>query len=94
MKKEEERCPEVEMMVRMREEKKVNKLVTRCFYQSNRIRRGCQKQIIATWREIGTSEITEQRLFDQARVIRINRWITEVELEEIRRKILTPKDSQ
>ena len=38
------------------------------------------------WRETGTFEITEQRLVDQARVIRTNEWLSEVELEEITRK--------
>ena len=38
------------------------------------------------WRETGTFEITEQRLVDQARVIRTNEWLSEVELEEIMRK--------
>ena len=40
---------------------------------------------------IGTFEITEQRLVDQARVVRTSQWLTEVELEEIMRKILTPR---
>ena len=42
--------------------------------------------MIAIWREIGIFEITEQRLVDQARVVRTNEGLTEVELEEIRRK--------
>ena len=50
--------------------------------------------MIAIWREIGTLEITEQRLVDQARVVRTNEWLTEVELEEIKRKILTPRDGE
>ena len=44
----------------------------------------------AIWREIGTFEITEHRLVDQERVIRTNEWLTEMELEEKRRKMLTP----
>ena len=48
--------------------------------------------MIAIWREIGTFKITEQRLVDQARVVRTNELLTEVELEEIRRRILTPRD--
>ena len=43
----------------------------------------------AIWREIGTFELTEQRLVDQARVIRTDEWLTEVELEKIWIKILT-----
>ena len=50
--------------------------------------------MIAIWREIGTFEITEQRLADQARIIRTNEWLTEVELEKIRRKILTRRDGE
>ena len=61
----EERDPEVEMMVRRRWTKEENKLVMRCFYQNDPTRRGYQKRMIAIWREIGTFEITEQRLVDQ-----------------------------
>ena len=43
--------------------------------------------MIAIQRELGTFEITEQGLADQARVIRTNEWLTEVELEEIGEKI-------
>ena len=58
----------------------------RCFYQSDPTRRGYQKRMIAIQRELGTFEITEQGLADQARVIRTNEWLTEVELEEIGEK--------
>ena len=92
--KEEERDSEVEVMVKRRWTKEGNKLVTRCFYQSDPTRRGYQKPMICIWREIGTFEITEQRLVDQARVVRTNEWLTEVELEEIRRKMLTPRDGE
>ena len=47
--------------------------------------------MIAIWREIGTFVITEQQLVDQARVIRTNKWLTEVEFEEIRRKFWHPE---
>ena len=50
--------------------------------------------MIAIWGEIGSFEITEQRLVDQARVVRTNEWLTKVELEEIRRKILAPRDGE
>ena len=48
--------------------------------------------MIAIYREKGTIEITEQRLADQVRVNRTNKWLTGVKLEEIRRKFLTPRD--
>ena len=78
--RKEERDPEVETMVRRRWTEEENKLVMRYFYQSDPTRRGYQKWKIAISREIGTFEITEQRRVDQARVIRTNEWLTEVEL--------------
>ena len=42
--------------------------------------------MIAIWRDVGTFEITEQRLVDQVRVFRANEWLTEVELQEIAKK--------
>ena len=69
--RKEGRDPEVEMMVR-RWTKEENKLVMRSFCQSDPTRRGCRKRMIAIWREITTSEITEQRLLHLARVVRTN----------------------
>ena len=40
-----------------------------------------------TWDEIGVFPVTEQRLAAQARQIRRNKWLTEIEVEEIRRKL-------
>ena len=54
MDKEEERDPEVEMMVRSSWTKELNKLVMIFFYQSDPTKRGYQKQMIAIWRESGT----------------------------------------
>ena len=39
------------------------------------------------WKDKGTFESTEQRVCDQARTIRKNGWLSELELEMIRRKI-------
>ena len=79
------------MMVRRMWTKKVNKLAMRCFYQSDSTRRGYRKQMIE---DIGTFEITEQLLTDKVRVIRTNKWLIEVDLEEVRRKILIPRDGE
>ena len=83
----EERDPEVEMMARTTRTNKENKLVMRCFCQSEHTRGEYQKRMIAIWREIGTFVITEKRLVDLARVVRTNEWLTAVELEKISRKI-------
>ena len=37
------------------------------------------------WDEIGVFPVIEQRLADQAREIRTNKWFTNIEIEEIRR---------
>ena len=44
------------------------------------------------WKEQYGTEITEQCLCDQARMIRKNKWITKLELENIRRKVFKKKD--
>ena len=92
--REGERDSEVVMMVRRRWTKsgQDGQLVMRCFYQSDPTSRGYRKQMIATWREIGTFEITEQRLVDQVRVTWTNEWLTERKLEEIRRNFSIPID--
>ena len=38
------------------------------------------------WDEIGVFPVTEQRLADQARKIRVNKWLTDTEIEEIDRR--------
>ena len=40
-----------------------------------------------TWDEIGVFPVTEQKLVDQARQIRTNKWLTDIGIEEIRRKV-------
>ena len=72
------------MIVRRRWTKEINKLMMRCFHQSNSTRREYQKRMVGIWREIGTFEII-------SRVIRTTEWLTEVKLVEKRNKILTPK---
>ena len=39
------------------------------------------------WQEIGLFESTQQRICDQARAIRKNGWLSELEIEVIKRKI-------
>ena len=41
--------------------------------------------MLGIWKELGVFEISEQRLADQARAIRTNGWLSEIELEEIQR---------
>ena len=50
--------------------------------------RGYRKIMHNIWKERYHTEITEQRSCDQARMIRKNKWITKLELENLKRKIL------
>ena len=38
------------------------------------------------WEERQGLKVTEQRLCDQARIIRMNRWLTELEMNVIKKK--------
>ena len=49
--------------------------------------RGYRQRMMQEWKEHGVFEITEQRLCDQARAIRKNGWLFDLELENIRRMI-------
>ena len=46
------------------------------------------------WQDRGLLKVTEQSICDQARAIRKNRWLTKVELEAIRRKVLMEKEDR
>ena len=49
--------------------------------------RGYRKRMFQEWRNRGMFQSTEQRICDQARAIRKNGWLTDAELEGIKRKI-------
>ena len=50
--------------------------------------RGHRQRIHRKWKERLLFPVTEQRLCDQVRMIRKNSWLTPVELEEIRRRVM------
>ena len=50
--------------------------------------------MMKTQREIGVFEVTEQKLVDQTRAIRTNGWVSEVELDEIQRKIKEEENTE
>ena len=77
----------------MKWNKEVNKVVIECFYRSNpfdeegKPARGCRWRMFREWRVRGLFESTEQRACDQARAIRKNGWLSQIELEAIKRQI-------
>ena len=50
------------------------------------------KDILSLWQQKGMFWVSEQRLVDQANIIRRNSWMTEFEIEELGRKV-TGSDS-
>ena len=73
--------------------KEVNKVVMECFYRSKPFDeegkpiRGYRNRMFREWRERGMFESTEQRVCDQARVIRKNDWLSELKLEAVKRQV-------
>eukprot|EP00794_Sanderia_malayensis_P014690 gene14690-biopygen11789 len=72
--------------------------VMECCYLSKPINdegkpiRGYRKRMHAISGERQQLEVTEQRLCDQARMIRVNGWLTELELEQIKHRVLNEND--
>ena len=68
-------------------------MVMECFFRSKLFDddgkpiRGYRQRMMQEWKQHGVSEITEQQLCDQARAIRKNDWLSDLELEDIRRMI-------
>ena len=77
----------------MKWNKEVNKIVIEYFYRSKpfdeegKSIRGYRKKMFREWREKGMFDLTEQRVCDQARTIRKNGWLSELELEAIKRQV-------
>ena len=71
--------------------KTLNAAVMECYFLGRPVNeegkpiRGYRRRMQNIWKERYDTEITEQQLCDQARIIRKNEWITKLELENIRR---------
>ena len=71
----------------MKQEKAVKKIVFECWIRSDPTKIKYSQRIKKTWDEIGAFLVTEQKLADQARQIRTNKWLTDMEIEETKRKL-------
>ena len=69
--------------------KEMNVVVMECYFLSRPFDeegkpiREYTKQMHGIWKERQGLKVTEQRLYDQARMIRMNRWLTELEMNVI-----------
>ena len=58
-----------------------------CYLLSQPKIRGYRKRMLSLWLQKGMFWVSEQRLVDQANAIRRNSWMTELEIEELQRKV-------
>ena len=71
--------------------KEMNVAVMKCYFLSRPFDeegkpiRGFRKRMHNIWKERQGLKVTEQRLCDQARMIRINGWLTELEMNAIKK---------
>ena len=72
----------------------MNKFVMRCYFKSDPSKRNCRERMYAIWNEIGGFEFTEQKLVGQARAIRGNEWLSDLELEQLQREIRSEERKQ
>ena len=71
-----------------------------CFYRSKpfdengKSIKGYRERMFREWRNIGGLESTEQHICDQTRAIRKNGWISELELEMIKRSVIEEEERE
>ena len=79
--------------VKMKWTRDLNLAVMECYFLSNptdengKPIRSYRKRMYNIWKERSLPIVTKERLCDQARLIRKNEWFTDVELEEISRRL-------
>ena len=59
----------------------------KCYYQSQLDLRGYRQRLHAFWKEKGFFQVGEQRLCDQVRMIQRKSWLSQLQLEEIKRLV-------
>ena len=64
-----------------------NKIVMECYLLSEPKVRVYRKRMLSLWLQKGIFWVSEQRLVDQANTICRNNWMTELEIEELERKV-------
>ena len=68
----------------------MNRIVMECYFLSEPSVVGYRERMHESRKLKGMFEISEQRLMDQKRQIEKKRWLSDIELEEIRRKVVAP----
>ena len=71
--------------------KEMNIKVMKCYLKCNPNMGGYRKRFIQIWKDNGGFEVTEQQLVMRIYYIKTRNWLTESEIEEIKRQCNTPK---
>ena len=74
--------------------KEINVKVMECYYRSKPAEQGYRQRFHQLWEESNIMEVSEQRLCDQRRVIVNKEWLTSVELEKIKRRVVERAESK
>ena len=69
-----------------------NNIVMKCYLLNEPKIRGYRKRILSLWQQKGMFWVSEKRLVDHANAISRDSWMTELEIEELERKV-TGSDS-
>ena len=64
-----------------------NKIVVECYLFSEHKVSGYRKRMLSLLLQKGMFWVSEQRLVDQGNTIRRDSWMTELEIEELERKV-------
>ena len=72
----------------------MNKLAMQCYFKGDPSKRNYRKRMHVMRNEIGGFELTEQKLAGQARAIRTNKQLSDLELEQLQRKITSKERKQ
>ena len=85
---------------RIKWRKEVNVVIMECYYLSKPVEendrpiRGYRQRMFKKWQDRGMFDSTKQSICKQARAIRKNGWLTNVELEIIKRRVLEEENSE
>ena len=66
----------------------MNRKLMECYIESKPEVRGYRKRLTGIWHRESMIDVTEQRLVNQIRQLKLKGWLTEIEIEVIKRKVL------
>ena len=81
------RYPATVGVTRKRWTQRENEKVMECYLRSQPEKRGYRRRMINIWKGNDMFEVSEQHLMDQLRQIKEKKWLSDLEIERIKRKV-------